>query len=79
MCAGIYVSGFTTSNGVTSPQISIFAKYYEADPFLNWVNNNAAEPSGYDISSKWFLVGVEDTYSTPVTGAAGSNYKVWRF
>ena len=49
MCAGLYVDSISSGD----PVFNIKAKYYQADLFTNFVNNNSLEPSGVDISDGW--------------------------
>ena len=73
ICAGLYVES------VLPLSLQVKATIYQADPFMNYVNNNAVEPTGVDISSGWFSVDSSLDYSVTVTGAAGTDFTVWRF
>ena len=75
ICAGLYVESIVS----TVPVFGIKAKYYQADAFMNFLNNNSLEPAGVDISEGWVAVDSSQDYSIPIDGTAGSGFTVWRF
>ena len=49
ICAGLNVESIVSNE----PVFNVKAKYYQADAFINFVNNNSVEPAGVDISEGW--------------------------